>query len=133
MSSATNFLQRKAMLEMLATFRNLRNLTLRVRSLVQNHRLNVLTIDTDRAAVEEHYCDLLSSKQGASLEKTVFVVDGYSTFLGRHDGRDGSPSVSQGARIFFCEDDVNGPVVREERQPRRDMSNHERLWELDAA
>ena len=122
------------MLEVLATFRNLRNLTLRVRYLVKNYRLNVLTIDTDLAAVEEHYRDLLSSKQGASLERVVFVVDGYCTFLGRPDGQDGSPSVTQGARIFFCkDDDVDRPVVREEKQPRSDMDNHERLWELDAA
>lgn len=117
---------------MLSTFRNLRNVTLRVGSLVnKEYTVDTERVDADLIAAQKDFFDFLFNKEGASVEKMVFVVEGYSILLPREDDEDGLGPLVRGLRIFHCENAGNiGPVVHEETRP-SSLDVNTRLWELD--
>jgi hypothetical protein len=118
---------------MLTNFRNLRNVTLRVESLVnKEYTADNEIIDVDLIAVHKDFSDLLFNKEGAPLEKMVFVVEVYSILLPQEEDEDGLPPLREDLRIFHCENGGNiGPVVHEETLPSV-LDVNTRLWELDA-
>ncbi len=120
-------------MNILATFRNLRNITVRVETLVrEDNGVDTRRIDMDRIAAEKDYLHFLVNKEGALIEKMVFVVEGWSILFPEYEEEDGLRSLVQYPRIFHCENvGSGGPVVREETLPYLAAVNT-RLWELGA-
>lgn len=117
---------------MLTTFRNLRNVTVRAESVVsKEYTVDTGRIDADLLAVQKDFFDLLFNKDGASIEKMVFVVEGYCILLPQKEDEDGLRSLTRDLRIFHCDNTGKiGPIVHEETLP-SSLDISRRLWELD--
>ena len=130
--TAANTSQRSSLLEILATSRNLRNITLRVPPLVgRNHTIKTFRVDSDLMAARTEFFHLLCNKEGAMIETMVFVIEAYSVTFPRVRGLDCS-LYTRDLRVIHLTNDENGFIFWEEELPVREHDIEMRLWELDA-
>ncbi len=117
---------------MLTNFRNLRNVTLRVESLVnKEYTADNERIDVNLIVVHKNFFDLLFNKEDASLKKMIFVVEVYSILLSQEKNEDDLSSLREDLRIFHCENDDNIEPVVHEKTLLSMLNVNMQLWKLD--